>query len=349
VERAALHAVVQTGGKRPMNAVVGSLGGRASAADPTSAAAGRGAISLRGVGIHFGSGASAVEAVRGIDLEIAGGEFVSLLGPSGCGKSTLVGAIAGFTPLSTGELRVDQRPIKGPGPDRGVVFQQATLFPWKTVLDNVAFGLKMRGIAKAERHRTARELLEQVGLGEFLGHYPEQLSGGMQQRVSLARVLVQRPRVLLLDEPFCSLDAQTRLGMQELLLALWQQLRMTVLFVTHDVDEAVFLSDRVLVSSRRPGRIQAALGIDLPRPRRAELLTSPEFMRLKREAMGLLGALSSPGTPDARGTGLGLTEPRPPLEPRATAAASSEPSPEPARAALPADIAHLDLGALAEL
>src|SRR6185295_15776885 len=150
---------------------------------------------------------------------------------------------------------------------------------------------KMRGVGRAQRRRQASEMLAQVGLGDFLRHYPDQLSGGMQQRVSLARVLVNRPRVLLMDEPFCSLDAQTRLDMQQMLLELWQELHMTVVFVTHDVDEALFLSDRVLVSSRRPGRIAASLSVDLPRPRSSEVLTSLEFMRLKRKALELLGAV----------------------------------------------------------
>jgi NitT/TauT family transport system ATP-binding protein len=229
-----------------------------------------------------------VEAVRGIDFRIEPGQFVSVLGPSGCGKSTLIGAIAGFTVPSTGELLLDDQPIQAPGPDRGVVFQQHTLFPWKTVLENVEFGLKMRGVGRAERRAIAAEILEQVGLAEFDKHYPEQLSGGMQQRVSLARVLVNKPRVLLMDEPFCSLDAQTRLDMQHMLLALWQEFHMTVVFVSHDVDEVLFLSDRVLVSSKRPGQIRATLSVDLPRPRTTDVLTTPEFMQLKRRALELL-------------------------------------------------------------
>jgi len=251
----------------------------------------RGAIRLRSVGILFGEGSAAVEAVRGLDFQIDAGEFVSLLGPSGCGKSSVLGAIAGFTKVSSGQVLIDEQPVDSPGPERGVVFQQHTLFPWKTVLENVEFGLKMRGVNRLERRSKATEILAQVGLGDFLRHYPDQLSGGMQQRVSLARVLVNRPRVLLMDEPFCSLDAQTRLGMQQMLLELWRELHMTVLFVTHDVDEALFLSDRVLVSSRRPGRIAASLSVDLPQPRGCEVLTSLEFMQLKRQALELLGAV----------------------------------------------------------
>src|SRR6478609_3832634 len=190
-----------------------------------------GAIALHGVDVHFGEGKTAVQALSGIDLKIAPGECVSILGPSGCGKSTIIGALAGFTKVSAGELRVDAERVTAPGPERGVVFQQHTLFPWKTVAQNVEFGLKMRGVGKAERERKARAILGSMGLSEFLSHYPHQLSGGMQQRVNLARVLVNRPRVILMDEPFCSLDAQTRLQMQELLLSLWHELHMTVVFV----------------------------------------------------------------------------------------------------------------------
>jgi len=248
----------------------------------------RGAIRLRGVNIHFGEGKTAVQALSGIDLDVAAGELVSILGPSGCGKSTIVGAVAGFTRVSSGALEVDGQAVRAPGPDRGVVFQQHTLFPWKTVLENVGFGLKMRRVGKTERTRTAREILAHVGLSEFAEHYPHQLSGGMQQRVNLARVLVNRPRVILMDEPFCSLDAQTRLQMQQMLLRLWYEFHMTVVFVTHDVDEAVFLSDRVVVLSRRPGSVRAELPVALPRPRTVDLLTSQEFMSVKREALELL-------------------------------------------------------------
>src|SRR3954470_8301909 len=251
-------------------------------------AAATGAIALRGVDVHFGEGKTAVQALSGIDLQIEPGEFVSILGPSGCGKSTIIGALAGFTKVSSGELRVDSERVTAPGPERGVVFQQHTLFPWKTVAKNVEFGLKMRGVGKAERERKARDILSSMGLSEFLAHYPHQLSGGMQQRVNLARVLVNRPRVILMDEPFCSLDAQTRLQMQEMLLALWHELHMTVVFVTHDVDEAVFLSDRVVVLTKRPGTVKAELRVDLPRPRGLSLLTSPEFTEFKREALNVL-------------------------------------------------------------
>ena len=256
-----------------------------------------GAIRMRGASVRFGSGSNAVEAVRRVDIDIPAGEFVSLLGPSGCGKSTLLGAIAGFSSLTSGDLYVDDQPIRRPGPDRGVVFQQHTLFPWKTVLGNVEFGLKMRGVAKSERLAKARHLLVHVGLGDFLHHYPAQLSGGMQQRVSLARVLVNRPTVLLMDEPFSALDAQCRLQMQEMLLDLWHELHMTVVFVTHDIDEAIFLSDRVVVISERPGQIRADLRVNLAWPRTSELLVSSEFMELKRRCMELLRSQNRPAKP----------------------------------------------------
>jgi NitT/TauT family transport system ATP-binding protein len=262
-----------------------------------------GSIAMRRVDIHFGEGSTAVRALSGIDLEVKPGEFVSILGPSGCGKSTIIGAVAGFTPISSGELRVDAERVTAPGPDRGVVFQQHTLFPWKTVAKNVEFGLKMRGVGPAERKEKARAMLAAMGLGDFLAHYPHQLSGGMQQRVNLARVLVNRPRVILMDEPFCSLDAQTRVQMQQMLLALWQELHMTVVFVTHDVDEAVFLSDRVLVLTKRPGRVKAEIRVDLPRPRHHRLLTSPEFMALKRHAFDVLLSETGRSIPPARVSG----------------------------------------------
>jgi NitT/TauT family transport system ATP-binding protein len=251
-----------------------------------------GSIVMQSVGLHFGEGRTAVQALSDIDLSIAAGEFVSLLGPSGCGKSTIIGAVAGFTPVTSGKLWVDEREVRAPGPERGVVFQQHTLFPWKTVAKNVEFGLRLNGVSARERRRLAEEILERVGLRDFLHHYPDQLSGGMQQRVNLARVLVTRPRVILMDEPFCALDAQTRLQMQQMLLELWHTFHMTVVFVTHDVDEAVFLSDRVLVLTERPGRIKAELPVTLARPRDHQLLTDATFVSLKRQALDLL--LSAP-------------------------------------------------------
>src|ERR1700712_677655 len=250
----------------------------------TSPVSGVGEIELRGLGVRFG----AVQAVAGVDLTVRAGEFISVLGPSGCGKSTLIGVLAGFTPQSEGEALIDGAKAGRPGTDRGVVFQQPTLFPWKTVLANVAFGLKMRGMSRSERNEIASEMLGQVGLSEFKSAYPSQLSGGMQQRVSLARVLVNHPRVLLMDEPFSGLDAQTRLQMQELLLSLCSKHRLTVIFVTHDIDEAIFLGDRVVVFSERPGRIKADFRVEVSRPRSPVVLTSAHFMSLKRRCLGLL-------------------------------------------------------------
>jgi NitT/TauT family transport system ATP-binding protein len=249
-----------------------------------------GEIELRGLGVRFGS----VQAIEEVELTVRPGEFVCVLGPSGCGKSTLIGVLAGFTPPGAGVALIDGHSVGRPGADRGVVFQQPTLFPWKTVLANVAFGLKMRGIARAERDRLATQMLRQVGLSEFAGAYPAQLSGGMQQRASLARVLVNRPRILLMDEPFSALDAQTRLQMQELLLSLWSEHRLTVVFVTHDIDEAIFLSDRVVVFSDRPGRIKADFKVGLRRPRTLAELTSGPFVSLKRRCLGLLRTAPDP-------------------------------------------------------
>ncbi|MFJ5283096.1 ABC transporter ATP-binding protein [Pseudomonas sp. NPDC088429] len=247
-----------------------------------------GRIDIRQLSIVLGEGREAFEAVQGLDCQIEPGQFVCILGPSGCGKSTLLGALAGHLSAHAGSLKVDGGEVSGPSPQRGMVFQHHTLFPWRTVRDNVAFGLKMRGIGKAERHRAADDILKLVGLEGFAERWPNQLSGGMQQRVEIARVLVNRPRLLLMDEPFGALDALTRLNMQELLLDIWTRIRTTVVFVTHDIDEALFLADRLLVMSARPGRIIEDLRLDFARPRTSELVTSPEFSRLKRHCLDLL-------------------------------------------------------------
>lgn len=247
-----------------------------------------GRIDIRQLSIVLGEGREAFEAVQNLDCQIDPGQFVCILGPSGCGKSTLLGALAGHLSASAGNLQVDGAAVSGPSPQRGMVFQHHTLFPWRTVRDNVAFGLKMRGIGKAERHRAADDILKLVGLDGFAERWPDQLSGGMQQRVEIARVLVNRPRLLLMDEPFGALDALTRLNMQELLLDIWTRIRTTVVFVTHDIDEALFLADRLLVMSARPGRIIEDLRLDFSRPRTSELVTSAEFARLKRHCLDLL-------------------------------------------------------------
>jgi NitT/TauT family transport system ATP-binding protein len=250
--------------------------------------AAQGRIDIKGVHIRLGHGKQKFDALQDVSIAIEPGEFVCLLGPSGCGKSTLLGALAGHLQESQGAIRVDDQPVRGPHPERGLVFQQHTLFPWKKVLDNVAFGLKMKGVPRAERRHQAKELLELVGLGGFEDRYPSQLSGGMQQRVEIARVLINHPRVLLMDEPFGALDAQTRLKMQELLLDVWTRVRTTIVFVTHDIDEALFLADRILVMSPRPGRIIEEIRLDFARPRDAALVTSPEFTQLKRHCLALL-------------------------------------------------------------
>ncbi len=219
-------------------------------------------------------------ALSAIDLGVAEGEFVSILGPSGCGKSTLLYMLGGFVAPSSGSIRVGGRPVTGPGPDRGPVFQEFALFPWKTVLGNVAYGLREQGVARAAAEARARALIAQVGLSDYETFYPKELSGGMKQRVAIARTLAYDPAILLMDEPFGALDAHTRTRLQNDLLSLWERDRKTVLFVTHSVEEAVFLSDRVVVMSRSPGRIKADVTIDLPRPRRrADLLLDARYQR----------------------------------------------------------------------
>ena len=212
-----------------------------------------------------------VTAVQDVSLEVQQGEFVSIVGPSGCGKTTILNMIAGFIPASGGEILLDGRAVDGPGPERGVVFQSFALFPWKTVLDNVAFGPKIRGLPKAECEKIAREYLALAGLAHAAGRYPNELSGGMQQRVGVVRALANNPDVLLMDEPFASVDAQTRMTLQEELTRIWQERRPTIIFITHDVGEAVFLANRVVVLSK--GRILKEIAVPLPRPRAWDRLT----------------------------------------------------------------------------
>jgi NitT/TauT family transport system ATP-binding protein len=243
-----------------------------------------GTISFENVSKTF-VGRKQVRALDGISLTINEGEFVALLGPSGCGKSTLLNLLAGFEKTSEGTLLFDGATVTRPGPDRGVVFQEAALFPWLNVWENVVFGLRVQGVARAEYEEKARGLLKLVGLEAFADALPVQLSGGMRQRVGIARVLAMSPKALLMDEPFGALDAQTRLAMQQLLLDVWQSLGTTVLFVTHDIDEAILLSDRICVMSARPGRIMRTIPIALTRPRSITSLTSPEFMAYKAAIM----------------------------------------------------------------
>ena len=208
-------------------------------------------------------------------------DFVAILGPSGCGKSTLLRIVAGLDRPSAGRVLLDGREVSGPGPDRGMVFQSYTLFPWLTVARNIAFGLRERGVPAAERERIVAAYVAKVGLAGFERHYPKQLSGGMQQRTAIARALANDPLILLLDEPFGALDNQTRSLMQELLLAIWEAERKTVLFVTHDIEEAIFLANRVVVMTARPGRIKADVAVPLPHPRDYRMKTGAEFSDLK--------------------------------------------------------------------
>jgi len=219
-----------------------------------------------------------LEALRDIVLDIGAGEFVSIVGPSGCGKTTFLRIVAGLEPASAGQVRIDGRAVTGPGADRGFVFQQDSLLPWRTVFANAMIGPELAGTEGEREKRRALDLLKLVGLAGFEGYFPRQLSGGMRQRVNLARALAIDPQILLMDEPFSALDAQSREIMQAELLRIWEQGRKTVLFVTHQIDEAVFLSDNVFVFARRPGRVQERVEIDLPRPRTLAMKRTPEFV-----------------------------------------------------------------------
>ena len=245
-------------------------------------------IELSDVWKTFDKAGRSVEALQGVSVAIARNEFAAILGPSGCGKSTLLNMVAGFDAPTRGAVRFDGEPVRTPSPRRAVVFQEPALFPWYSVLDNITFGLRTRGLAPSSYRERVRTIVEQVGLQGFESHYPAELSGGMKQRVGIARVLVMEPDVLLMDEPFGSLDAQTRSVMQELLLSVWERHQQTVLFVTHDIEEALLLADSVSVMTARPGRIKKRLTVALPRPRSLEVTTSPFFNELKREVLALI-------------------------------------------------------------
>jgi NitT/TauT family transport system ATP-binding protein len=238
-------------------------------------------LRIENVGKSYG----AVEALRGATLSVAKGEFICLLGASGCGKSTLLRMIAGFEPISSGRLLVNNNPVAAPGPDRGMVFQDYGLFPWLTVRENIGFGPKARGLPRAEVAAIATRFVDTVGLTRFADAYPHQLSGGMKQRVAIARVLANDAQLVLMDEPFGALDAMTREHLQDELLAIWAAQRLTILFVTHAIEEAIFLADRVVVMSPGPGHIIADRKIDLPRRRD---VSSPEFNDIRRELNALL-------------------------------------------------------------
>ncbi len=236
---------------------------------------------------NAGSG-DQVLALRDLNLQVGENEFVSLVGPSGCGKSTFLLMAAGLDEPSAGKLLFDSQPVEGPSAKRGMVFQSYTLYPWLTVTENIRFALQKSGMDQSAQYALVDEFISLVGLRGFEKAYPNQLSGGMRQRVAIARALVYRPQMLLMDEPFGALDSQTRRLMQELLLNVWETHRTTVLFVTHDIEEALLLSDRVLVMTARPGAIRAEIGVDLPRPRHVEMETTPGFLALRKQLLDLI-------------------------------------------------------------
>jgi NitT/TauT family transport system ATP-binding protein len=229
-----------------------------------------------------------VDALTDLDLQIAEGEFVSIVGPSGCGKSTFLHILGGLVPQSAGTLTVDGVEVTRPGPDRGIMFQESALYPWRSVAGNISWPLEVQGFPRRQREEIVADLLRMIGLTQFKDHYPNQLSGGMKQRVALARVLSFKPRLLLMDEPFGALDAQTRELMQEEIQIICSQTRQTVLFITHDLDEAIYLSDRVLIFSARPGRIKVEIAIELTRPRQPEIRKSPAYAAYRNEIWDIL-------------------------------------------------------------
>jgi len=239
-------------------------------------------LSIQGVSRTFTShkGVS-TQALQPVDFEVRENDFVTILGPSGCGKSTMLRIVAGLDFPTTGQVLLDGKLVQEPGADRGMVFQSYTLFPWLTVAQNIRFGLREKGVSEAIQKERSDYFIAKVGLRGFEHHYPKQLSGGMQQRTAIARALANDPKILLMDEPFGALDNQTRVLMQELLLGIWEAERKTVMFVTHDIDEAIFMANRVAVFSARPGRIKADIPVHLPHPRHYTVKTSPEFMELK--------------------------------------------------------------------
>ncbi|RYY88793.1 MAG: ABC transporter ATP-binding protein [Comamonadaceae bacterium] len=238
-------------------------------------------LEVKGVAKTFPGRDGGTVALQATDLLVQENDFITILGPSGCGKSTLLRMVAGLDTPSAGAIALDGKPVTGPGADRGMVFQSYTLFPWLTVLQNVCFGLREKGMPLKQQQDIAQQFIVKVGLRGFEHHFPKQLSGGMQQRTALARALANDPRILLMDEPFGALDHQTRELMQELLLGIWEEERKTVLFVTHDIDEAIFMANRVVVMSARPGRIKCDLPVPLAHPRHYAVKTTPTFMELK--------------------------------------------------------------------
>jgi NitT/TauT family transport system ATP-binding protein len=229
-------------------------------------------------------------AFERMSLDVHRREFICIIGPSGCGKSTFIRIVAGLEDSSGGQILIDGHPVSGPGPDRGMVFQGYTLFPWRTVRQNVMFGLEMRGKESSVADVEARQWLDMVGLGKFAGSYPHELSGGMKQRVAIARALANEPRILLMDEPFGALDALTRCKMQNYLMQIWKKVEVTILFITHDLEEACYLADRIIVMGANPGRVLEVIENPIPRPRSTEQLLSPEFIALKHRLDELIHA-----------------------------------------------------------
>ncbi|OHV77277.1 ABC transporter ATP-binding protein [Rhizobium sp. LCM 4573] len=229
------------------------------------------------------AGSASFNALQGLNLDIEDGEFITVVGPSGCGKSTAMNIAAGLTGPTSGQVLVDNVPVRGPGPERGVIFQQYALFPWLTVRQNVEFGLQIAGHPKAARRKIADHFIGLVGLSDFADSLPKTLSGGMKQRCAIARAYAVNPKILLMDEPFGALDALTRVQLQDQLLATWSKERRTVMFITHDVDEAVYLASRVVVMAARPGRLHKIVPVNLPYPRTEEMRLSPEFATLRNE------------------------------------------------------------------
>lgn len=263
-----------------MSGIEPAIDNLAQASNPAFAMPTRPQIRIDDVSMVFGGKDTTVTALKNINFDIAPGEFVSLLGPSGCGKSTLLNAIAGFIAPTSGTITVEGKPVAAPGPDRGMVFQEYALFPWMTVEKNIAFGLEIKGAGAKEINDKVEELLGILKLREFRKRFPKDLSGGMRQRVAIARVLALDPPIMLMDEPFGALDALTRRSLQDELLRIWQKLQKTVVFVTHSIDEAIYLGSRIVVLTYRPGTVKCDLQVALPRPRDT---SDPDFNRLKRE------------------------------------------------------------------
>jgi len=252
-------------------------------------------LQVQGLTKKFATGKSEIVALDQISFKTHRREFLCIIGPSGCGKSTLVRILAGLETASGGKVLLDGHPVRGPGRERGMVFQGYTLFPWLTVRKNVMFGLRMNNVGRAEAAKQANEWLALIGLQKFADAYPHQLSGGMKQRVAIIRALVNRPRILLMDEPFSALDAQTRERMQSYLLEIWKKVDITIVFITHDLDEAIFLADRILVLSAHPGRVDELIEVPIVRPRLPTHCTSPEFAATKARLEALIHPPAKPG------------------------------------------------------